>query len=217
MASEFEILFEDENLLAVSKPTGLLSEATGGDEESMLSRVSAHLGKQAILYHRIDRGTTGCLLFGKTPRFNRQIAQLFCEKKIRKEYWAVVPDAWPKGQNKVDARIESLGQGKWRTSDSEGKASLTTFREMGRADGFVWLAALPKTGRTHQIRLHCMVGGASIVGDRDYGGDEASEALMLHARSLRFRHPGTGKSMEILAGLPPHWDEWAERFPRMRG
>ncbi len=216
MATPLEILFEDDDLIAVSKPTGLLAESSYGDVDSMLSQVSDYIGKAAIAYHRIDRGTTGCMLFGKTARFNRQMAQLFSAKKVRKEYWAIVSGQWPKAANKVDVRIESLGGGAWRTSRSEGKAAVTTFRVLGRGESATWISALPKTGRTHQIRLHCAHVGCAIIGDSRYG-ESTDSPLMLHARSIRLRHPGSGESLNVVAEAHEHWKEWAMVFPKLMG
>lgn len=213
MAPRLEILFEDDDLIAVSKPAGLLSESSQGSEESLLAWVSGYIGKKALAYHRIDRATTGCMLLGKTARFNRQMAQLFAEKRIRKEYWAIVQGEWPKGTNKVDAPLAHAGGGRWQVSEGEAKASLTTFRVLGQNLGFSWVAALPKTGRTHQIRLHCLHVGCPIVGDSVYG-EAADSGLMLHARSVRFSHPGTGESLQIVAGVGDNWREWESAFPK---
>ena len=201
---ELETLYEDADLIAVNKPAGMLVESALGNELSLLDRLSKALGRKVVSYHRLDRDTSGVVLFGKTARLNREMGLLFAEKRIRKEYWALVEGEWPKGLNRVESRIGPLGNGRWANQDDGGKPALTTFRRLGGFEGVSWIQALPKTGRTHQIRLHCLKAGFPILGDRVYG--EEGEFLALHARRICFRHPKLGKDVAIEARLPDCWD-----------
>ncbi|RKX33659.1 MAG: RNA pseudouridine synthase [Verrucomicrobia bacterium] len=203
-----EILYQDDDLIVVNKPPGLTSESPDSKAESLLGRMSDHFGRQLILYHRLDRMTSGCILFGRTARFNRAIAGLFSEKKIRKEYWAVVEGSWPKGLNRVETRIAPLDGGRWENREDSGKPAVTTFRRLSSAEGRTWLQVLPKTGRTHQIRLHCVHAGCPVVGDALYGPPGTKGSLLLHARKLTFRHPADARTIEVEAPLPDYWDEW---------
>lgn len=202
---EIDILYEDDDLLVVNKPSGLLSESNGGTEESMLDRVTRYIGRRAIGYHRIDRHTSGCLIFGKTARFNKQIARIFQEKKIRKEYWALVVGEWPKGRNRVETFIGPCGGGRFANVDATiGKKSITTFRVLARLEGMTWMQCLPKTGRTHQIRLHCLAAGCAILGDEVYGSP-ANVSLALHARSIQMPHPSGEGRLSVSADSPSDW------------
>jgi len=212
-SKELEILYRDDDLIIVNKPAGLVSETADRSEDSVLRRVEEVFQRPVVVYHRLDKDTSGCLLLGRTARHNRAIAALFSGKKIRKEYWAVVYGSWPGGVNRVETCIRPLHPGRWTNHAELGKRSLTTFRCLGRAGDRSWIQALPKTGRPHQIRLHCLQVGCPVVGDRLYGPPgPVSGRLALHARRLSFRHPGGDGMVEVEAPLPPGWEEWLEGF-----
>ncbi|MEM9160043.1 MAG: RluA family pseudouridine synthase [Verrucomicrobiota bacterium] len=207
-----ETLFEDGDLLAVNKPAGLLVESSKGNERSLLDLVSEASGRRAIAYHRLDRETSGVVLFGKTARLNKQMGQLFSDKKIRKTYWLLAKGAWSKTVNRVETRIGKSDLGGWSNLKVGGKAALTTFRVLGCDSDVSWVEALPKTGRTHQIRLHCLYAGYPIIGDRIYGEGSGSDFMALHARSLRFVHPLSRESLEIVSQPSEAWSDWLRRF-----
>lgn len=210
-ASDWQTLYEDRALLAINKPPGVLVESAGGDEESLCDRVRVLFGATCLPLHRLDRDTTGVTLFCKGPSLRREMAELFEKRQARKEYWIWVEGLWPRGLNRIDAPLEPQGGGKWRVAETGGgKAARTTFRVLAQGMSRSWLQALPKTGRTHQIRLHCLLAGHPIVGDLKYGGFATREGLGLHARSLRFRHPASGKDIDIVAPAPACWKRWLE-------
>ncbi|MEZ5277276.1 MAG: pseudouridine synthase [Opitutaceae bacterium] len=91
-----DLLYQDDDLVVVNKPSGLISESRDPDEDSLVRRVTDWAGRPATLYHRLDRLTTGCILLGRTARFNRAIGLLFENKQVRKEYRAVVEGVWPR-------------------------------------------------------------------------------------------------------------------------
>jgi len=202
------IVFEDPDLLAIDKPRGLLVE---GDERSLEIQVKGYAGARARALHRLDRDTTGVVLFAKNSKWNRALSELFEKKRIRKEYWAIVSGNWNKSINKVDTRISPRENGRWENSKSDGKAAVTTFRVLGKTGTLSWVQALPKTGRTHQIRLHCLAVGCPIVGDRFYS-DDTSNPLLLHARSLSFPHPNGGGEIRLESEPPADWKEWLAVF-----
>jgi RluA family pseudouridine synthase len=207
---EIPLLFQDDDLIVVNKPIGLLTESARPGDDSLLRRVEDMIGRTPVAHHRLDRETSGCILFGKTNRYNRQLARLFSEKKVRKEYWVIVEGDWPQGYGRVETFIGSAGDGRWENRVDSGKPAATTFRCLARADGRSLLQALPKTGRTHQIRLHCLHAGCPVVGDTLYGLPGTEGPLMLHARKLTFRHPGDGRNVEVEAPFPDTWREWVE-------
>ena len=211
MSQALEILFEDADLIAVEKPRGVLVESFEGGEESLADRVVANVDSRARPLHRLDRETTGVVLFAKNARWNRELAGLFENKRIRKEYWAIVRGNWDKRIGRIDTNIAPIGEGRWQNSKSEGKPASTTFRLLKQAEGQAWVQALPKTGRTHQIRLHCLEAGCPIVGEAMYAQD-GNAPLLLHARSLSFVHPGDREKIEVTSEAPADWEKWLKRF-----
>ncbi|MDE0769164.1 MAG: RluA family pseudouridine synthase [Opitutaceae bacterium] len=208
-----KIVFEDSDLLAVDKPRGLLVEGFEGGERSLENLVREYAGARARALHRLDRDTTGVVLFAKNSKWNRALSELFEKKRIRKEYWAIVRGSWDKRINRIDTRICRQENGRWGNSKTEGKAALTTFRLLGQGGEFSWVQALPKTGRTHQIRLHCLAAGCPIVGDRFYSDDD-SNPLLLHARSLSFPHPDGGREVRLNSEPPGNWSKWLSIFEK---
>ena len=206
-----EVLFQDDDLLAVFKPRDWLTEA--GDEiESLESWVRGKLCSKAAACHRLDKATTGVVLFRKNRKWLRELSQLFEEKRVRKEYWAIVEGFWPADLHRIETRIAPVGDGTWMNSEREGKLAKTTFRILGRTTSRTWLQILPKTGRTHQIRLHCSYAGFPISGDRLYGSEPDASWLALHARCLDFLHPGSGERLRIEARVPVYWEHTLAEF-----
>lgn len=204
-----DILFEDADLLALNKPSGLLTEG-GGKREDDLEQVASRLsGKIARCCHRLDRLTSGVVLLRKSARFNAELAALFESHRLRKLYWAVVDGAWPAKIAKVETEIAAVSPGRFANVASGGKVAISTFRVLGRSPDaqHSWLSVILKTGRTHQARLHCAHVGCPIVGDPVYGRG-AADFFGLHARELRFRHPGTNREISIVAPPPDNWPEW---------
>lgn len=204
--SDPEILYQDDDLIIVNKPPGLISESPDPREDSLLRRVAALTGRTVTLHHRLDRLTSGCILLSRTARYHRAIARLFETKQVRKEYRVLVEGIWPKGLNRVQNRLAPVGGGRWENRTKEGKAALTTFRMLGTGEGRTLMQALPKTGRTHQIRLHCLHAGHPVVGDALYGDPAQAGPLMLHAHKLSFRHPADGRPIDVEAPFPDYWE-----------
>lgn len=210
------VLYEDEDLLVLNKPSGLLSEG-GADRESDLEQVArAHTGRATWCCHRLDRLTSGVVLLRKTNRFNVALGDLFARHRARKLYWAIVDGAWDARINKVETQLAPLADrpGVWANVTTGGKPAVSTFRVLGRtapngaAPARTWLGVLLKTGRTHQARLHCLHAGCPVIGDPVYGrgSDPAPSGFFgLHARELRFRHPGTGAELSLAAEPPAVW------------
>ncbi len=201
------ILFEDADLLALNKPSGLLTEG-GGDRESDLEQwASEHCGRPVHACHRLDRLTSGVVLLRKTARLNAALAQIFEAHRTRKLYWALVDGAWDGRIQKIDTHIVPAGPGRFANAASGGKPATTTVRVLGRTPTSTWLGLLLKTGRTHQARLHCLHGGCPVLGDPLYGRENPDGWFGLHARELRFTHPGTAAALAITAPPPPAWTD----------
>lgn len=214
------VLHLDDQLLAVDKPAGrLVIPGRGPAETSLRAELEAVHGRLWVV-HRLDRGTSGVLLFARTAEAHRALNIAFERGTPRKRYLALVRGA-PPPVLRVDAPLAPARRGRMRAvppSDPRGKAAATrfalleTFRAPDPTAG--WLAlveAFPETGRTHQIRVHLAEAGFPLAVDPDYGDagplrGAGGEALLartpLHAAELRVVHPATGETLAIAAPLP---------------
>jgi tRNA pseudouridine32 synthase/23S rRNA pseudouridine746 synthase len=208
-------------LLAVDKPAGrIVIPGRGGDELSLREELEAVHGKLWVV-HRLDRGTTGVLVFARTADAHRTVNLAFDRGEPRKRYLALVRGE-PPGEARLDAPIAPARRGRMRPArpgDARGKAALTTIRTLEQFPARPWaggalalVEALPETGRTHQIRVHLMDAGYPLAVDPDYGdegpllGPDARALLArtpLHAARLELRHPSTGALLALEAPLPP--------------
>ena len=219
------ILHEDEALLVVNKPAGLVVHpAPGHWTGTMVNALLHHMqsgeehlssigGKERPgLVHRLDKETTGVLVVAKTDHAHRHLAAQFKGHTISRLYEALVSGS-PKTQ---EGRIElSIGRDTkdrktFSARTTRPKTSLTTYKiikRFGKVAAYV--ALTPGTGRTHQLRVHLKAIGCPILGDQTYGGKKVMEVrdieiprVMLHAKVLGFTHPGTGQSLRFEAPLP---------------
>ena len=203
--SESDILFEDEHLLALNKPSGLLSVPGRGGHLSDCAetRAKAH-DRNARTVHRLDMDTSGVLLFGKGAEAHRRLSILFEKRAVAKRYLA-----WVAGQVQEDTGEIDIPLGPdWpnrpiqKVDREKGKPSLTHWEVLERRDEATLLALYPKTGRTHQLRLHCATIGHPIFGDRFYSDGivlSRADRLQLHAERLEFLHPMTHEKMILVA------------------
>jgi 23S rRNA pseudouridine1911/1915/1917 synthase len=179
------VLHEDERVIAVDKPPGVLAQPGPSGGENLLELVSAKLGWEAGLVHRLDRETSGVTVFGKSREATRELAAAFREGRVAKRYLAAVTGALPdSGEIDLPLSRDPSRPGRWRaTRMANGLEAFTRYEVVSRTAGATLVALFPKTGRTHQLRAHLAALGAPIAGDRLYGGAEASRCL-LHAEKL---------------------------------
>jgi RluA family pseudouridine synthase len=184
------IIYQDSDLLAVNKPCGIASQRTPYQLKGTLEYwVAEEFARQGIrepvrVVHRLDRGTSGLMLFPKHRQSAAWLSDLFKQGTIQKRYLAVVTGT-PLQQTWVaDGPIGKVGAARWGVV-SEGRSALTEFRLLVRNNEFTLIEALPRTGRTHQIRVHLAAAGLPIVGDCTYGGVQA-ERMLLHCHELAF-------------------------------
>ena len=207
---EVPIVFEDAFLLAVDKPAGIPTQGTWAtdqhDLQAMLRKQRPEL--KLFLHHRLDLGTSGLLIFAKDPAANPSLTKQFTEGGIRKSYLARI--SVPLAPCTVDRSVGRLRYAEPGRFGCEGdliepRASQTDFEtvpadELTTLEVGHWILAKPRTGRTHQIRVHLASLERPVFGDSLYGG-EASDQLWLHAWRLTLTHPVTGAPLELEA--PP--------------
>lgn len=194
------ILYEDDNVLVVNKPAGVISHARGKffDEPSVASFIRAHVAKlsgdRAGIVHRLDRATSGVMICAKNPETLAWLQRQFSTRKTIKTYYAVVEGVIDPSEAFIDMPIERNPKNAqiFRTG-AGGKPAQTAYRVEQTNKNYTLVRLLPKTGRTHQLRVHMAKIGHPIVGDNLYGGKPA-ERLFLHAKSLEITLPdGTRK------------------------
>jgi RluA family pseudouridine synthase len=207
------ILWQDESLLAISKPAGLPSHPTVSGRPNALDQVSELLaesgGAPPILLHRLDADTTGLLLFALTREANLSLSRQFSEHQIEKTYLALVSGSPPE-HFAVSNHLKAGVRGRTLAVASGGLAAQTDFRTLASNDGLALVAARPRTGRTHQIRAHLAGAGYPLLGDSLYGGKTslllasgrvAVPRHLLHAHSLVMMHPQSQERQTLTAPL----------------
>ena len=207
------ILFEDEHLLAVEKPAGMLIHPSRSRNTGTLANfVLFYYRKtgQECAFHpitRLDRDTFGVVLLAK----NAHIHALLQGSDLKKTYHALVFGRMPAAEGIIDAPIARKPlPSLLREVNPEGKPSVTEYRVSERLDGYSRLTLRPITGRTHQLRVHCAYQGFPILGDPQYGNEDSLELSQklgiktqaLCARRLQFPHPITGEQMDICSRIP---------------
>jgi len=223
-----EVVYEDEWLLALNKPADVSSVPRHRFEgSSMVNRAVHYLGgRSPYVVHRLDHGTSGLLLFGKTRPAAASLAAQFRERTLSKAYLATLLATHPLPDSfVVDAPIAGHPQDRLRSyvpaDAAEAEAlraqeALTRFRVLERADRAALCEASPVSGRMHQIRLHAEHSGCPIAGDTQYGAGAQPHPpcarLLLHAHTLRVRHPASDEPLRLVAPLPADYREGLERF-----
>lgn len=193
------VLFEDEHLLVVDKPAGVNTHApspfAGEGIYDWLRHREPRWATLAIL-HRLDKETSGVMVFGKTPLANRSLTEQFTAREVHKKYLLLTDRPVARNEFTVKSTLARIGDR--YASRAGGEPAETLFRVVGAHEGGTLVEAEPYTGRTHQIRVHAAESGLPILGDTLYGGT-AAERVFLHAAELRFKHPETQKECEFKA------------------
>lgn len=195
-----EILYEDENVLVVNKPNGLLSEAKG---EYCPERTLADFG---LVVHRLDRDTSGVMILAKNEETQIYLKKQFQARTVHKTYYAVVSGELKVVEANLDLPImRDLKRPTTFRVDASGKPSETYYKVVKTNGKYSLVMLKPKTGRTHQLRVHMNYLGHPIVGDVVYSGEKA-ERLYLHAASLEITLPG-GKRVTFESPLPAEFEQ----------
>jgi 23S rRNA pseudouridine955/2504/2580 synthase len=210
------VLYRDDDVIVLNKPAGLAVQGGTGTVhhlDGLLDALRFEAAERPRLVHRLDKDTSGTLLLARNASAAAALAAAFRGKTARKIYWAVVVGLPLPRQGKIDMALAKLPgpRGEKMAPEDDGKSAVTYYSVIENAgDKASFVALLPITGRTHQLRAHCLALATPILGDGKYGGAESQipgapggRRLHLHARSIALPHP-RGGILEATAPLPPH-------------
>jgi 23S rRNA pseudouridine955/2504/2580 synthase len=205
------IIFEDENLIAINKPSGLATQGGSGIEISVDDFL---FGTELQLVHRLDKDTSGILLIAKNAKIAEFLTENFKSKTIKKTYLALALGLLkkPSGVINIPLKKQLIGKNeKVRPDFSDGKEAITNFKLIKNFSDYAALELTPLTGRTHQLRVHCKEIGNAIINDVKYGGKEVlrkdlCNRMCLHAFRIEIANY-FGKSLKIETELPEFWQD----------
>jgi 23S rRNA pseudouridine1911/1915/1917 synthase len=203
-----KILHEDEHLLFVDKPAGLVVQRAYDPDEPVLYELAAQYTSPLFLMQRLDRGTSGVMFFSKSSDVNAKLTRQFETKRIAKRYLALTEGELGEKQI-IEAPLTRIGAIKFGVRDG-GKRAVTHVRPVTATGDGSLVAVVLETGRTHQIRVHLAAIGHPLVGDWLYGTRNAVRP-MLHASTLEMTHPATNQPLRVDSPVPDDFAEEGER------
>jgi RluA family pseudouridine synthase len=204
---EARILYRDALILILDKPAGVAVHAGpsgGANLEQGFDALRFGLPQKPALAHRLDRDTSGCLVLGRHRKALAKLGRLFSTGAVEKTYWAVVEGAPPAEAGRIELALRKItSKAGWHmVPDPAGLSAITDYRVLGRANGLAWLELAPRTGRTHQIRVHCAALGCPVRGDPVYGRANG-QPLHLHARAISLPLYPNKPPIKATAPVPP--------------
>ena len=218
------ILFEDDLLIVIDKPAGMVVHPAAGHRRGTLVNALLHHcaalssigGEQRPgIVHRLDKETSGCLVVAKSDQAHEALSRQFAQRKVLKVYLALLKGR-PKEKGVVETAIGRHPVDRKKMAvvpESRGRASKTSYRVLQEVGGASLVECTLHTGRTHQIRVHMKHLGHPVLGDKVYGGAGGFNRQMLHAWKLGFFHPGSGEWMQFQSPIPPDFAEAGVRLP----
>jgi len=214
------ILYEDDDVVAVDKPAGMVVHAGAGRHAgTLVNALLHHFGALSSaggddrpgIVHRLDKETSGVLLVARTDVAHRSLAAQFASREVEKIYLALVLGALKKDRGLIDAPIErdSIRRTRMTAKTHRGRKALTQYRVLQRYERFTYLEVALHTGRTHQIRVHMAHIGHPVAGDTVYGAPVSPEGRhFLHAHRIAFRSPSRDERVVVESPLPPELEHW---------
>lgn len=218
------LAYEDEHVLVIEKPAGIVVHPARGHKEGTLSQLLAPVvaggdPERAGIVHRLDRDTSGLMLVAREQEAHRRLQAAMAERQIRREYVALVEGRPASRRGTVDAPIGRDPRVRTRMAIGgvAARAAVTHFEIESMLPRFTLLRLTLQTGRTHQIRVHMQAIGIPVAGDREYGtaGLLGLERQFLHAARLSFVHPVSGKDVDVSSRLPADLSAALERAERV--
>lgn len=212
------VIYKDEDVIALNKPSGIAVQGGSGQTRHIDGLLDAlRFGKEEKprLVHRLDKDTSGLLLLGRSANAAAKLADAFASRTAKKVYWALVYGKPKLTSGKIDAPLSKMsgekGGEQMRVDFENGQRAQTLYHVVDSlAHKSSWLEMMPLTGRTHQLRVHCLTLNTPIVGDAKYMdkqresmGLKDEHKLHLHARAIKIAHP-KGGMLELYAPIPPH-------------
>jgi 23S rRNA pseudouridine1911/1915/1917 synthase len=225
-AIDLDVLYEDAQLIAINKPAGMVVHPGAGSRSGTLVHALLHREpaaawpgdpERAGIVHRLDRDTSGVILVAKTVRAHEALSRQFRDRTIHKTYLAVVHGVVREG-GRIDLPIgrHPTERKRMSTIGRPARKAVSDYRPLEALGRFTLVEVRPKTGRTHQIRVHLSARGMPIVGDKVYGGKKqgglARQAL--HAAAIEFEHPDGTRRLEVVAPLAPDIEALLEALRR---
>jgi len=234
-----KILYEDEDLVVVDKPAGMVVHPGAGIDSGTLANALAHhfnrlsgvAGKiRPGIVHRLDKETSGLLIVAKNDYSHEKLSDQFRDRQVEKKYVALVYGRIAQASGEIEARIGRSPRNRTRMAvlrGGAGRFALTAFDVVQRFDDFTLLSVRIKTGRTHQIRVHLAHIGHPVVGDSTYGAGREKQVRspnlrheiqalgrhFLHSTKLAFGHPRTGRALEFNSPLSPELEAFLSKIP----
>lgn len=220
---DLDIVYEDEYLMVINKPSGLVVHPGAGNYNNTLVNGLMYYTKNLSdvggefrpgIVHRIDKDTSGLLLIAKTNQVHEILADDFKNKRIKREYLALLDGVFPNGSATIDAPIGRDKQNREKMAVVEdGKHAVTHMKVLKRYEGYTLVSCILETGRTHQIRVHMAYIGYPVHNDPVYSKKEADGfGQFLHSYKMNFIHPITKKEMEFICPLPKYFEDFLKEL-----
>ncbi|MCB9223945.1 MAG: RNA pseudouridine synthase [Crocinitomicaceae bacterium] len=222
--TSLEVLYEDNHIIVINKKAGDIVQGDKTGDAPLSDAVKAYIKKKYDkpgdvflgTVHRLDRPTSGIVLYARTSKALTRMNKMFKEKDIKKTYWAITENApKPEAGKLVNYLKKNEKQNKSYISDESGKKAELDFKLLDASDNYFLVEVTPLTGRHHQIRVQLSNIGAVIKGDLKYGAKRSNKdaSISLHARRLEFMHPVKKESLVIVAPTPkdPVWEFFEAR------
>ena len=209
-----DVIFEDNHLIAVNKKSGEIVQGDKTGDEPLSERVKKYLkikyNKPGNVFlgtiHRIDRPTSGIVIFAKTSKALSRMNEKFRQNKISKTYWAIVKNRLPKKNDLLEHYLlkNQKKNKSFLSTEEKGKLSILEYNFLNNLNNYFLYEIFPKTGRHHQIRVQLSTMGSPIKGDLKYGAKRSNPngGINLHAKKIDFNHPVTKESVSIEANCP---------------